>query len=74
MKESYKIDFQKSPSSDFIWRGMTSRDLVARSASRPLRGQKGLFARQAKALTCSKSTYKTERLNTERAEEQPILG
>ena len=36
--------------------------------------KKGSFAHQAKASTCSKSTYKTERLNTERAEEQPILG
>ena len=35
----YLIDFQKSPSSDFIWRG-TSRDFVARG--RPLRGQKRL--------------------------------
>ena len=34
-----RLDFQKSPSSDFIWRG-TSRDFVARG--RPLRGQKRL--------------------------------
>ena len=32
-----RLDFQKSPSSDFIWRGTTSRDFVARG--RPLRGQ-----------------------------------
>ena len=28
----------------------------------------------AKRSTCSKSTYKTERLNTEKAEEHPIWG
>ena len=46
------LDFQKSPSSDFIWRGTTSCDFVARG--RPLHGQKRL-APLAKRSTCSKS-------------------
>ena len=46
------VDFQKSPSSDFIRRG-TSRDFVVRG--RPLCGQKRL-APLAKRSTCSKST------------------
>ena len=46
------VDFQKSPSLDFIWRG-TSLDFVARG--RPLRGQTRL-APLAKRSTCSKST------------------
>ena len=45
------VDFQKSPSSDFIWRG-TSRDFVAHC--RPLRGQTR-HAPLAKRSTCSKS-------------------
>ena len=47
------VQFQKSPSSDFIWRGTTSRDFVARG--RPLCGQKRL-APLAKRSTCGKST------------------
>ena len=48
-----KVDFQKSPSSDFIWRA----PLVARD--RLLRGQKRL-APLAKRSTCSKSNVKAE--------------
>ena len=43
----FNLDFQKSPSSDFIWRA--SRDFVAR-------GQKRL-APLAKRSTCSKSSF-----------------
>ena len=49
---SVSVDFQKSPSSDFIWRE-TSPDFVARG--RPLRGQTRL-APLAKKSTCSKSS------------------
>ena len=49
----YYILRRNSPSSDFIWRGTTARDFVARG--RPLRGQKRL-APLAKRSTCSKST------------------
>ena len=45
--------FQKSPSPDFIWRGTTSRDFVARG--RPLCGQER-HAPLAKRSTCGKST------------------
>ena len=48
-----RLRLSKSPSSDFIWRGTTARDFVARG--RPLRGQKRL-APLAKRSTCSKST------------------
>ena len=51
---SPSVDFQKSPSSDLIWRGTkTSRDFVARGG--PLRGQARL-APLAKRSTCTKST------------------
>ena len=48
------LDFQKSPSSDFIWR---ARPLATSSLARgrPLRGQKRL-APLAKRSTCSKSS------------------
>ena len=52
---SFWLDFQKSPSSDFICRGRKiSRDFVARG--RPLRGQT-MLAPLAKRSTCSKSTF-----------------
>ena len=48
-----RLRLSKSPSSDFIWRGTTARDFVARG--RPLRGQKRV-APLAKRSTRSKST------------------
>ena len=53
------VDFQKSPSSDFIWRG-TSRDFLARG--RPLRGQTRLAPLAKKSTSISKSSMlaKTE--------------
>ena len=44
------VDFQKSPSSDFIWR-WTSRDFVARG--RPLCGQKGSLSSPRGRLVAS---------------------
>ena len=50
----FHVDFQKSPSSDFIWRAPLATSFLARG--RPLRGQKRL-APLAKRSTCSKFKF-----------------
>ena len=47
------LDFQKSPSSDLIWRGTTSRNFVARVASQPKK--LALLAKKLVRSTCGKS-------------------
>ena len=52
----YTQDFQKSPSSDFIWRGTTSRDFVAPlAASRPK--ELAPLAKKLVKSTCCMSTF-----------------